>query len=401
MSLKIALIVHTFEVGGLERSVSILADRLDRSRFQPMVICLSHSGAAAKWIERNDVPIIEVNKKSGNDLAAIRRFASILREAQPDVVHSHNWGTLVETVAARKWARVPVHVHAERGTIMGTLSRRGMRARLRAMTMNWALRRSTAVVTNASATGCRITEACGYPLQRITVIPNGVDVPRGTLGDDARQTLRRELGIAEEAFVFGSVGRLVGVKNYSLAIDALSRMTLPERPAHLVLVGDGPDRNQLQSHASQRGVADRVHFAGSQSNVGDWLSMMDTFVNTSLSEGMSQSIVEAMAAGLPLVVTDVGDNALLAGHVEGSVIASRDVAALATSLRLLADSPERRALRSAENRARYARDYGLGRMVQDYETFYEGLFGSTRERAATPHRATRHTDVPETMAAAG
>ncbi|MBX3441620.1 MAG: glycosyltransferase [Planctomyces sp.] len=386
---KIAFVVHTFDVGGLERSVAILANRLDRSKFQPLIVCMSRSGSAAGWIERDDVKILEIRKSTGNDIVAVRRFAGMLREERPDIVHSHNWGTLAETVLARRWAGVPVHVHAERGTVMGTLERTGFRPRLRSRIMNWSLRRCTAVITNAENTSRRIADACGFPQRRVTIVPNGVEVPRVS-DPEARHRLRRELGIPTDAFVVGSVGRLVGVKNFTLAIDALCQPALRPHAAHLILVGTGVEQARLSAFAAEREIANRVHLVGPQSNIGDWLLAMDAYVNTSLSEGMSQSIVEAMAAGLPLVVTDVGDNAVLAGGAAGgSVVPSGNAAALSGCLAELAARPSLRQQRSDASKARYAENYDIGRMVSEYEAFYDSLIGrpAATGSAAAPHAA--------------
>ena len=140
--MRVAYVVCTFETGGLERCIARLCSHLDRDRFRPMVVCLSRSGAAADWIERDDVPIVELGKRAGNDPLLVRRLARTLKEDRVDVVHSHNWGRLVETSLARRWAGVPVHVHAERGTLMGDLNGGGLRSRLRAAVAAWRLMRA-------------------------------------------------------------------------------------------------------------------------------------------------------------------------------------------------------------------------------------------------------------------
>src|SRR5690242_12707653 len=102
--LRVALVVHTFEIGGIERHVARLASRLDRQKFRPLIICLARTGKAAQWIETDDVPVIELHKQPRNDLRVVFRLARTLRDERIDVVHSHNWGTLLETTLARRWA---------------------------------------------------------------------------------------------------------------------------------------------------------------------------------------------------------------------------------------------------------------------------------------------------------
>ena len=102
MLTRVAYVVYRFDVGGLERCVANLCNHLDRERFQPMVVCLERSGSAAAWLERDDVEVVELHKRAGNDLGVVRRLARVLKDRNVHVVHSHNWGTLVETAAARR-----------------------------------------------------------------------------------------------------------------------------------------------------------------------------------------------------------------------------------------------------------------------------------------------------------
>ncbi|MDG2015403.1 MAG: glycosyltransferase, partial [Pirellulaceae bacterium] len=124
--INITFVVHALEPGGIERSVTRIVNGLDRARFCPAIICLDRSGPAANWLT-HEVPILEIRKKSGNDVAAIRRIAKGLRDQRTDVVQSHNWGTLVETVLARKLSQCSCHVHAERGTVLGLVEAGGFR----------------------------------------------------------------------------------------------------------------------------------------------------------------------------------------------------------------------------------------------------------------------------------
>lgn len=372
--LRVALVVHTFEIGGIERHVARLASRLDRRRFQPLIICLERSGQAAQWIETGDVPVIELHKRPRNDLRLVFRLARVLRDERIDVVHSHNWGTLVETSVARRLAGTPVHVHAERGTVLGELEPRGLRSRLRALAMRWAVGRASAVVSNAEAVARRAAAAARLPLERITVIPNGLDEPEA-FGPDAAKEMRRRLAIPEDAVVIGSVGRLAAVKNFASAIEAVSRLPESMKQIHLLLVGDGPERAKLEELASQRHVADRIHFAGRHDDVLPLLAAMDVYLNCSLSEGMSQSLVEAMSLGLPLVATDVGDNAVLVGGTDGCgfVVERDDVAGLTAALERVAGSAELRSALGHNSRRRFAERYRIDRMLSRYESLYEIL----------------------------
>jgi glycosyltransferase involved in cell wall biosynthesis len=370
--IRLAYVVHGFDVGGIERCVARLVNHLDPERFQPAIICLTRSGKAAEWITRGDVAIFELQKRPGNDWSAVRRLSRLLRQQQFHIVHSHNWGTLIETTLARRWAGVPVHVHSERGTVLGALDLSSTRRWLRGTAMRWALIGADAVISNAHATAERVEASCGYSRARITIIPNGVESLAMPQAPAVRREVRRQLGIPESAFVVGSVGRLVAVKNFPMAIAALAQLRREPVDVHFLLVGDGPERDALQLQAKAAGVADRVHFPGHCTEVERYYAAMDVYVNCSLSEGLSQSLIEALSAGLPLVVTDVGDSRHVAdGECPcGVVVPSGAASELAGVLLTLLQDDSRRQRFSASARQRFEQDYALERMVAKHASVY-------------------------------
>ena len=373
--LRVAYVVHTFHMGGLERFVSRMANHLDRTRFSPSVVCLGRNGDAAKWIEKQDVPIVEIGKRPGNDWRAIGKLARALRDLKADIAHSHNWGTLVETAVARRRAGTAIHVHGERGMELEDLRAPAWRKKIRGLMMRWAFRRANAVVAVAEAVRQRIVRQSGFQAEQIQIIPNGVDRPVAPRGPMARAVIRRSLDVADDAILVGSVGRLVPVKDFSLLIQAIGRLICGASDIHLVLVGDGPLRCQLQADAVSAGIADHVHVVGQQDAVGDWLAAMDIYVNSSLNEGMSQSVLEAMAAGLPLLVADVGDSAAMVGGESGCgiVVPPGDIEAMSTALNELCADPDRRRTLGTRAIARHQSRYAIEVMVAHYELLYEQL----------------------------
>ncbi|MGC1273657.1 MAG: glycosyltransferase [Planctomycetaceae bacterium] len=395
--IRIAYVVHTFDPGGLERCVARLVDGLDRRRFAPSIVCLDRSGAASNWIESPDVAIVELRKGASGVVGLVRRLADAFRGNGVEIAHSHNWGTLLETAVACRLVRPKVrHVHAERGTVLGQPARSAHRRRLRAVAMRHTLSCADVVMSNSIETARRVGDVTGIPVSRIRIIPNGLNAP---LDDPARieverRRIRGRLGIDDDAVLFGSVGRLVSVKDFPTAIRAVTEAAKSGMPAHLLLVGDGPEQDRLRATAIQTGSADRVHFVGEQAEVGPWYAAMDAYVNTSLSEGMSQSVVEAMAMRLPLVVTDVGDHRRLAESDGGCgrVAEAGDVAALSDAMCELAGS--RRLRKELGRRAAgvHAAGHSLATMIARYERLYESLSvqgevhaaSIERERAASP-----------------
>lgn len=372
--LRIAFVVYKFQAGGLERCVARLASCLDRSQFCPVIICLDRNGSAAAWLETDDVPVYELNKRPGNDPGLVIRLARLLRTKQVDIIHSHNWGSLLESVLARMVGSVPLHVHAERGLELAEMQTSVWRRRARSLVSRAALGRTDAVVAVSREIRNRLV-SIGVPVHRIHLIPNGIDpLP---VRDQAceRARIRKELGLSESAVLACCVGRLVPVKNFPVAVQSIALVVQSSMDVHLVLVGDGPERDTLQTCARSAGVADRVHLAGERADVGAWLAAADIYVNSSLYEGMSQAVLEAMAAGLPLVVTDVGENVTLVGDVSpcGRVVPSGDAPALALALGELAANKELRACFGQRARQRQRDEFSQEHMIRRYEELYSQL----------------------------
>ena len=302
--IRIAFIVHGMQTGGIERSVTRVIKGLNREKFEVIVICLDRSGPAANWLA-DDIPVFEIKKRSGNDFLAIKRLANLLRHEEIDIVQSHNWGTLIETAVARKIAGVGHHIHAERGTVLGQVVAHGWKHRVRSAAMKVALKTVDRVMSNSYAVAQRVESRCGYAAERITVIPNGVEGFPDCDQQLAKSEIRNQLRIKADAVMVGSVGRLEHVKGYDILIDAFGQ--IPDENVHLILIGDGSEKESLKNLVKHRRIENRVHFVGHQNDVSNWLAALDIYVNSSRSEGMSQSIVEAMSIGLPIVATDVGD----------------------------------------------------------------------------------------------
>jgi len=387
--IRIAHVLHTFGMGGAERIAALLANYADRESFRPMIVCLGENRATARWEIADDVDVVELRKSSGNDPRVVFRLARVLREHGVDVVHSNNWGTLLETSLARRLAGVTHHVHVEHGAELADLRLGFVKRRLRGMAMRWAFRRVDALVSVCDGVARLLTYRCGYPAERVRQIPNGVEAPPEARDPAERSRVRAALGVGPETWVVGSVGRLAPVKDFVTAIEAVARLVRDGRDVHLLLVGDGPERSALRERAEACGIASRVHLVGQQGRVGPWLAAMDVYVNSSLSEGMSLSILEGMSAGLPLVVTDVGENAALVGGGSegGLVVPPGSAERLAAPLRQLADDASLRRRLGDAARQRFQKHYTVDRMVSAYESQYRSLLSSRNGSSREPVRS--------------
>lgn len=377
--LRIAFVVHTFDVGGLERGIARLVSNMNLASYEPHIVCLNRNGSASQWVDSTRVQIHELGKSGGNDPFVIGRLSRLFRKLRLDVVHSHNWGTLVETSLARALASVSVHVHSERGTVLGGLQMSRTRHLLRSTAARWCLRRADSVVTNAASVKSRLAKSVSIPAGRVEVIPNGVEPPAVARRHELRSTCRHQLGIQDATIVAGTVGRLESVKNLSLALHALA-VVRDVADLQLLVVGNGSERERLASLADDLGVIGSVHFVGAQTETSRYFAAMDFYLNTSVSEGMSQSIVEALGWGLPVVATDVGDNQLLvSGHrCCGMVVDSDSLEEVAAAMSRLVEDTDLRTTCGENARADFDEHYSLDQMTSRYDALYQRLLARRR-----------------------
>jgi sugar transferase (PEP-CTERM/EpsH1 system associated) len=346
-------------VGGMEVGVVKLVNHLDRRRISSS-ICSFNPADALKHSLAADVPLHEFRRRKGNDPRLVWQLYRRFVHDRPDIVHTHRWGTLLEGLIAARMAGVPVVVHGEHGTME-------LRAHNR-MVQRWVWGRVDQVLSVSSVLAERMAREIQFPIDRITTIRNGVDIAR--FGTGSRKAGRDALGLNSDDLVIGTVGRLVPVKNQAMLLDALALVRAQGISFKAVFAGEGPLLGELQARANSLGLTDHVVLAGNRRDVPDILAAYDIFVLSSLSEGLSNVIQEAMAAGLPVVATDVGGASELVQHGRtGCLVPSADPQALAAALVELARSPALRRVMGAAARAR-ADEFGLDRMIREYEQLY-------------------------------
>jgi len=385
-------VVYRFAVGGLENGVVNLINRLPGSRWRHAILSLTEVEPQMRArIRRGDVHYLELRKRPGHLWRDYPRLVRVLRDLQPAIVHTRNLAALESQVAAR-WAGVPVRIHGEHGWDVHDpdgSSRKYQRVRCmyRPFVQHYvALSRQIETY---------LTQAVGVPADRVSQIYNGVDTQRFRVAS-ALENRRAPLAAAPfscgDAMVVGTVGRLQAVKGQELLLQALMQ-AVRERPAarerlRLVIVGDGPLRGELQQAIDAAGLADIAWLAGEQADVPAWLRALDLFVLPSLSEGISNTILEAMASGLPVIATRVGGNAeLIDAPATGELFAAGDAVALAAQLLAALDEPARRRAQGVAGRRRIEQRFSLDAMVASYESMYERMLGRRGVPAAQLHSA--------------
>lgn len=367
---RIAYLVHEFDNGGIERNIVNLANHLKREQFEPIIVCITKSGKAAQSLTKN-VEIFEIRKKPGWSSKAIWRLSKILREQRVTILHSNNWGTLIEGSIARHIANTPVHIHTEHGQGLHTNLRPHKRI-LRKILSRLAFENLNEVCVCARSVAPLVSTRTGFAESRMRLLSNGVPQPKFTEANSFRKSICKQFAIPIEAHIIGTTGRLVPIKGFDLAIRAIQELTTSETKPHLILVGDGESRAHLTQLSSELGISDRVHFPGHQTDVGPWLQAFDLFLNTSHSEAMSLSILEALACGIPVIATDVGDNRRLLLDMSpcGRVIEEAKPLVLAKEIESLLQNPTLRAEYSNNGRSTYLSKYSVQSMLQNHIDVY-------------------------------
>jgi sugar transferase (PEP-CTERM/EpsH1 system associated) len=370
----IAHVVYRFAVGGLENGVVNLINHLDRKRWRHAVVALTEVDAAfARRLQPADVQLFSLHKPPGQGLWLYPALWRLFRRLRPAIVHTRNMAAL-EAQFPAFLAGVPGRVHGEHGRDAedphGT-SRRHilMRRAYRPFTQHQiALGQELASYTR---------HKIGVPPERLHAIYNGVDTTRFTpAADGLRQPIEGSPFNDPALWLLGTVGRMLTVKAQPLLVQAFvqalqQQPSLRER-ARLVLVGDGPLRAECEALLRAAGLAELAWFAGERADVPDVMRGLDAFALPSLAEGISNTILEAMASGLPVLATRAGANAeLVADGRTGLVVPAGDVPALALGIARLAQDVAAASAMGREGRGAVERRFSLQAMVLAYQGVYE------------------------------
>lgn len=369
MKIKILHILHTLRVGGLENGVVNLINTLDPDRFEHAICCVDASGPMADRI-RQHVPIVEMGKGAHRDYLLPVKLSRVIRGIAPDVVHTRNWGTIDGVIGARL-AGVRRVIHGEHGREAvdptGANARRNLFRKLLSPLV-------TSFVAVSSDLKGWLVETVGVPARKVNCILNGVDTRRFAPPEN-RHDVRERLGLPMGTFIVGTVGRLDPVKDQATLLSSFAA-ACGGRGDVLLVVGAGPEAAGLRGLSASLGIAEQVRFLGERKDIPDILQALDVFVLPSIAEGISNTILEAMSCGLPIIASRVGGNEeLIDQNGSGVLFPAGDAAALAASLTSYREAPGRGASHGACGRERVIRLFSLERMAGRYTDLYSGVCG--------------------------
>jgi glycosyltransferase involved in cell wall biosynthesis len=356
------------QVAGAEVLVAETIERLGH-RIEPVIFCLDLVGSLGGRLQREGVPVLAFGRRPGFDFSVSRRMAREIRARRVAVLHAHQYTPFFYGAIAAQLARTdPRVIFTEHGRHFP--DRVSTRRRL----MNrWVFDRLADYVNAVCEFSARsLSEVDGFSRNRIEVIPNGVDFPGyGRVADVAG--LREALGLDPSRRYITTVARFHPVKDHRTLFHAFAEVA-PVRPdVDLLLAGDGPLRETLERLALELGIDPRVHFLGVRSDVADLLRASDVFALTSVSEAASITLLEAMACGLPVVVTAVGGNPEIVRDGEDGLLAGRgDSHGIATALLKVLDDRRLACDMGQAGAERVRTRYRLQDTIERYFALYTG-----------------------------
>jgi glycosyltransferase involved in cell wall biosynthesis len=385
---KVLRVIARLNVGGPALHVAYLTAGLAKRGYDTTLVAgtIAHGEESMAFVA--DAHNVHVETLSDlhreisplRDLRAIVHLSQLIRRERPTILHTHTAKAgAVGRIAAllARGARPPIVVHTFHGHVLrgyfGRLTTFGFRTLER-----WLARTSTSLIAVSPEVRDDLVELGVAPASKFAVVRLGIDLPRRVDNDEAqRRETRRQMGLREDAFVVGWVGRMTAVKRTDLVVRALRGLVAMDVDAYVVLVGDGPDREQLERYAHELGVIKRCLFLGYQEDVARFYDAIDVLVLPSINEGTPVSVIEALAARRPVVATRVGGVPdVVRDGVDGFLVDAEDADALAARLAELAADPGLRAQMGEAGHDRVLERYAVDRLVDDVDALYRELLAA-------------------------
>jgi glycosyltransferase involved in cell wall biosynthesis len=385
---KICFIIGTLERGGAEGQLVQLAVRLDRRRFEPRVCCLAGDGPHRAALEASGVPVAVLDGGSSSRARSpwalakrLVRLILVLRAWRPDLVHGFLYSAYVLGAIAARATGVPIVVASRRSL--------GFFKESRPLWL-WIERRANratdCLIANSEAVRQDVLRQEGVPPSKVIVIYNGVEPSDPTR--DELEALRAELDLGARHPIVIVVANLIAYKGHDVLFGALPDLAAEFPQLAVLLVGDGVERRAFEARARSNGLSHVVRFLGSRHDVTSLLALADVVMHPSTQEGFSNAVLEAMAAGKPVVAAAVGGNveAIVEGET-GFLVRVRDADALAKATARLLRQPTEAGIMGAKARARVQHLFTFSRMVAAHEQTYERLLAKRTLGARAKHRA--------------
>ncbi len=367
---RILFVSTSTTVGGAEKTLFALATLLDHRRFSvSSVVSLKPEGHYARRLRDQGVPVHSLDVQGSARPADASRLAAIIDRERPDVVHAVMYQAIQLARMAKKRSAVPFKLI--------TSPRVNYRSRSwpSLLVDRWLKERDDLLIAECEASRRFLLTRLGYAPKKVIVIRNGVDLAGWSVSKIDRQKKRMELRLNSGDLLVGAVGRLDRQKGFGTLIEAMAR--LKDAAVKCAIVGDGPERGRLEALIRKHELEKSVWLLGERGEIPSWLSAFDLYCLPSLWEGLPNSLLEAMALGLPVVASRVdGVPEAVTDGKDGLLVPPSRPAALAQALRALAADASRRAALGAAAKAAVSERFTLRRMIAEYEDAYDRAFSA-------------------------
>ncbi len=367
--IRIAFVIPTLDQSGAEKQLSLLASGLSTEKYEPLVIALNRGGPYAKTLREADIPVKILNKRLRFDPVAHRRLSATLDEFNPDIVHS--W-----LFSANSHVRLLKKSRTKWKCIVSERCVDSWKSGWQLWLDRKLMPRTDALIANSNSVA-EFYAKFGLPPQSLHIINNGISIPQALCEEQGRQRRNEWLGkwsLPADAFIIGFAGRLAPQKQLKTLLWAAHLLKIADARIHAVFAGNGPERGDLQELAKSYEVDSHVRFIGHQSNINQFHRQCDAFWLASEYEGQSNSLMEAMAHGVPVVVSEIPANLeLVTSEETGLTVPLGDSAAFAKQIRRLLNDSELSQKLAQQGRRFIQENRSIESMIQKHDQLYQTL----------------------------
>lgn len=367
--IKVIHITYDMRIGGTEQVIKNIVENTSQSAVSQMIYCIeSPLGPWGKALLDTGIPITSYDRTPKFDWSLVRNLRRKIVSEKIDILHCHQYTPYIYGLVAAFLTKAKV-IFTEHGRFYPDSSSP------KRLALNPIFEKATASITAISrATKNALVEFEGFSNEKIEVIYNSVSDAATSIQTEDVIKLKKELGLSPSTTIIGTIARLDPIKNQVMMVDAFSSILSQHSDTVLLIVGDGPEMSNLRARVDQLSLTDKVFFTGYQAQPQRYLAAMDIYLLSSLSEGTSMTLLEAMSFSKPCVVTDAGGNSeIILDGKNGIVTPNDETKAFAAGIDKLLSNRSLLAQMGIESRKRFCTTFSVEHMITSYQELYRRL----------------------------